>query len=189
MDDSSGACIDVKIVRKDKAKLTEEDVSNTSIDNLSIESRIGVLDVIIDGKIVDIGTVIKAKCTIGSWYGEKQLELKRVSIMKDTNEEVAAWRALAAFKQHVLSKPWVLTSKDRADVDERLVQEEKVRRDEEIRYRQKMRRLEERKKQHAIKLSAHEQRAELRRKEAEKKYDAGALPGSNLTPSYWDSTT
>ena len=86
--------------------------SNTTVDNLNVVAQVGVFEVVVDGQNLDIGTVIKAKCTITEFRGDKQLDLKRVSIVRTTDEEAQAWADTAAFRQNILAKPWVLSPEE-----------------------------------------------------------------------------
>jgi hypothetical protein len=176
LDDSSGSCIDIKIERKDPAKVEADSTSNTTVSNLDINVAIGYdSEIKIDGQTVDIGSVVKVKCTIGSFRGVKQLELKRCSVIKDTTEEVAAWESMAQFKRDVLAGPWVLSAADQVDLDVQLQQEAMREQEEEKRERRSQRALEKREEQRAEKRRAREEERELRRQAAERRYNHGAL--------------
>ena len=125
LDDGSGANIEIKIVRLDPEFYNPIlSPSNTELPNVNVISRIGVFDVTIDNHNLDIGTVIKAKCTIDEFRDEKQLLLKRVWIVSSTDEEVQAWTQAAAFKRDVLSTPWHISSTEHR----RIKKEEKLER-------------------------------------------------------------
>ncbi|KNG44767.1 ob-fold nucleic acid binding domain [Stemphylium lycopersici] len=111
IDDGSGATIELKIVRKPSAEKNPVDTSsNTEIDNVCVISRLGIFEVTVDKQPLDIGSALKAKCTISEFRGVKQLDLKRVSIVSTTDEEAKAWAETATFKQQTLSKPWHISS-------------------------------------------------------------------------------
>jgi len=184
LDDGSGACIDVRITRKPVTKVVAGE-SNTDVKNLQVHSYLGCFELVVDGKGLDIGTVVKAKCTISSFRDTRQLVLKRISIIKNTNEEVAAWRETAGFKKDVLSKPWVLTSEERDSIDRKKMEDEQALRDGEKRFRAETRARNERHAKRAQKLNEHDERAERRRKERETRYNAGALPGSDMIYYNW----
>ena len=57
---------------------------------------------------IDLGSVVKVKGGIGAFRDVRQIVLKRVSVVRDTNAEVCAWAELAAFRATVLSRPWVV---------------------------------------------------------------------------------
>ena len=176
LDDSSGLCIDVKIERLDPAKLDADSTSNTTVPNLDINVAFGYdSEIKIDGQVVDIGSVIKAKCTIGSFRDVKQLELKRCGVIKDTTEEVAAWDSMAEFKRDVLAAPWVLSTADKATLDEQLQQEAMREQEEEKRERRSQRAHQKREELRAEKRKAREEEREQRRLAAERKYNQGAL--------------
>ncbi|KAG9766426.1 hypothetical protein KCU95_g18066, partial [Aureobasidium melanogenum] len=176
LDDSSGACIDVKIERKDPAKIDPDSTSNTTVANIDINTPFdGPTEIKVDGQVVDIATVLKVKCTIGSFRGVKQLELKRCNVIRDTTEEVAAWEAMALFKRDVLAKPWMLNAADRATLDVQLQQEALREQEEERRERRSQRAHQKREEHRAEKRRAREEEKEQRRLAAEKKYNQGAL--------------
>ena len=64
-----------------------------------------------DLKDVSLHSIIKAKGSLGEFRGNKQLLLRRVAVLHDTNDEVNAWTEAIKFKKNVLSKPWHLTEK------------------------------------------------------------------------------
>ena len=176
MDDSSGSCIDVKIERKDPAKIDAESTSNTTVPNLDINTALGYdTEIKIDRQVVDIGSVVKVKCTIGSFRGVRQLELKRCSVIKDTTEEIAAWESTAQFKRDVLARPWVLSAADRAVLDIQLQQEALKEQEEEKKERRSQRAHQKREEQRAERRKAREEEREQKRLAAEKKYNQGAL--------------
>ncbi|KAH0384258.1 hypothetical protein KCU92_g4627, partial [Aureobasidium melanogenum] len=177
LDDSSGSCIDVKIQRrKDPAKLDPDGTSNTTVANLDIDTPFhGDTEIKVDGQVVDIATVLKVKCTIGSFRGVKQLELKRCNVIRDTTEEVAAWEAMAQFKRDVLAKPWMLSAVDRATLDAQLQQEAIREQEEERRERRSQRAHQKREEHRAEKRRIREEENEQKRLAAEKKYNQGAL--------------
>ncbi|MCJ1284459.1 hypothetical protein MMC26_003791 [Xylographa opegraphella] len=65
----------------------------------------------------DVGSVVKVKGGIGSFRGERQLELER--IIPTTTAEAAAWREAQHFHSAVLSVPWFLSPDE-----QRLLKEE-----------------------------------------------------------------
>ncbi|KAI5251927.1 hypothetical protein E4T42_03838 [Aureobasidium subglaciale] len=175
LDDSSGACIDVRIERKDPTKV-EAGTSNTVVENLNITTAFGYdSEIRVDGQVVDVATVMKVKCTIGRFRGSKQLELKRCNVIKDTTEEIAAWESMAEFKRDVLGKPWVLSAADRVDLDVQLQEEAMREQEEECQERRTQRALQKREEHRAEKRKAREEEKEKRRLAAEKKFNQGAL--------------
>ena len=181
LDDGSGACIQLKITRNvDKDRLEK-----TATEKVTVQTSDGEYMILLGIQRIDIGVIIKAKGTI-SFYRERQMELKRVSIVKDTAEEVAAWKDTAEFKTDVLSEPWVLTDEERKNVDARLAAEEKQEREEEEKFRESQDRkrrkhqmkevqLAQKRAEYRRKLARHEMRVEQRRQIAEKEMNAGAL--------------
>jgi len=171
VDDGSGATIDLKIGRnKDLDKPLE-----TSVRNMTIHSSIGHFTVRVDGKIVEIGTVVKIKGTFSSFRGERQIELKRIWTVNDTVQEMAAWIASTRFKQDTLLRPWRLSDKERAAIDQYLVETE-------TRQKEQARRSKHKEKSRAQHLAEKEQRrikyeqhAERKRLASEREMNRGAL--------------
>lgn len=160
----------------DPAKVDADSTSNTTVPNLDIDVAFGYdSEIKIDGQIVDIGSVVKVKCTIGSFRGVKQLELKRCGVIKDTTEEVAAWESMAEFKRDVLAAPWILSAADKAALDEQLQQEAMREQEEEKRERRSQRAHKKREEHRAERRKAREDEKEQRRLAAERKYNQGAL--------------
>ncbi|KAG0640361.1 hypothetical protein HOY80DRAFT_871905, partial [Tuber brumale] len=96
---------------------------------------------------VSLHSIIKAKGSLGEFRGNKQLLLRRVAVLRDTNDEVNAWTETIRFKKDVLSKPWYLTeefiseerARESAEGEER---KEKKRRKDERTLREKGKELE-----------------------------------------------
>ncbi|CAD0097121.1 unnamed protein product [Aureobasidium vineae] len=176
LDDSSGSCIDVKIERIDPANSNPDSPSNTTVANVDIDTPFNRnTEVKIDGQIVDIATVLKVKCTIGSFRSVKQLDLKRCNIIKDTTEEAAAWESLAQFKRDVLAKPWILDAAEQAALDAQLQQEAIKEQEEERRERRSQRAHQKREELRAERRQAREEVREQKRLADEQKFNQGAL--------------
>ncbi|KAK0510962.1 hypothetical protein JMJ35_006514 [Cladonia borealis] len=92
LDDSSGALIEVTCGRPAPTVKAADPVDDFS--NEIIEPDIPLAGVTATGRTidlhgVDIGTFVKVKGGIGSWKGEKQMHLERISIIRTTNEEAS----------------------------------------------------------------------------------------------------
>lgn len=176
IDDGSGANIEVKIVRLvPNMYRTVESPSNTTIDNVNIVSQLGVFEVKVDQHPLDIGTVIKAKCTISEFREQKQLELKRVWVVLNTNEEAQAWAETAAFKQKVLSTPWHISSTEHRRI-KREIQSEKERNQENEKLKNEHEaRRKERKHAREEYMAKREVKLEARRRKEEVMMNAGAM--------------
>lgn len=167
LDDSSGCCIDVKLSLCSPSTTTG--TPTTAVANVDYTTAVGAdPDLRVDGVKVDVGTVLKVKCTLGVFRGTKQLELKRCSVIRDTTEEIMAWEAMAAFKRDVLSRPWELSEAEQKAWDEREKEEEEKKRREQRALRKKEESREKKKK-------AKEEQREKRRLAAEEKFNRGAL--------------
>lgn len=73
---------------------------------------------------VKLYSVVKAKGNINEFWGRKQVLLKRITVLKDTNEEMAALAETTEFKRNVLSKPWVVSEETIADEKRKLGMDE-----------------------------------------------------------------
>ena len=180
LDDGSGRAIEVKIPRRHGPALLDGEVhqSNTLVDNLNVYDTWGLASLTIDNQPIRVGTVLKVKGTIAE-FRERQLELKRVFLVKDTNEEVVFWAGVAKHRRDVLSKPWVLSSADMRALDDQIEAETK--------------KYEERKVARRIKYEASIERKaendEKRQRQADKKrrlFDSGALKGSDVIKAPWE---
>ncbi|EMC98495.1 hypothetical protein BAUCODRAFT_66325 [Baudoinia panamericana UAMH 10762] len=181
IDDSSGACIDVKIeARRVTRGDNAECPSNTTVDNVDIHVIIGSGPTIhLHRKPLEIGSVLKVKGTISAFRGVRQIELKRLFTVDDTNAEARAWAETAKWKRDVLAEDWILTRQQQHEIDERCRQEERKA------FELSKKRREWHNKYGAAKRTYDEKR-EARRREKEMRYNAGALKGSHLIPAPWD---
>ncbi|KAK7515295.1 uncharacterized protein IWZ02DRAFT_501680 [Phyllosticta citriasiana] len=181
LDDGSGATIEVKIQRllPDQLDETGTHETNTTLSNVRVESSIGVFDVFVDGILVDIGTVLRASCTLDSFRKVNQLLLERCSVIKNTANEARNWAATAAYMRDVLAGPWVLTAKEKAKLDDRHSREQREKRDKEVKEVQR-KTLKERAKAEWYRLRderrrANEEKLERRRQREEVLMNRGAL--------------
>jgi hypothetical protein len=166
LDDGSGANVEAKIIRLiPNTSDSKERPSNTTIDNLNVISQLGVFEVTVDGQQVDIGTVLKTKCTISEFRGQKQLEIKRAWIVSTTDAEAKAWAETAAFKRDVLSTPWHIGStehkriKNEIKTEKRKAQEyERLKARHEARRREKKLEREQDIKKREVKLEARQRK-------------------------------
>jgi len=109
IDDGSGATMVVKIRR---VAQSVDSPSSTTVPNVNIFSTLARFWVEIDNEAIDVGSVIKAKCTFDSFRGDRQLLLQRASLVKTTREEAEAWLDVARWKLDTLSKPWKLSDEE-----------------------------------------------------------------------------
>ena len=176
VDDGSGATVEVKLVRLTPDVYNAvESPSNTAVDNVNVFSRLGLFKVMVDRHEVDIGTVVKIKCTISEFREQKQLELKRIWIVPTTNDEAMAWADTAAFKREVLSRPWRISSAEhkaiRAEIN---AEKRKAQAHEKLRIEWEAAKREHRKAQEEN-LVKREAKLEARRRKEEVMMNAGAL--------------
>jgi Telomere regulation protein Stn1 len=109
LDDGSGATIEVACPKVMQPTTTPVVDDRYNLPGLTVEGKAekGVNSVNLAG--VDLGSVVKVKGTIREMWGMKQIILKRITIVKDTNEEVQCWRENVKFRQSVLERSWSLS--------------------------------------------------------------------------------
>ena len=61
---------------------------------------------------IDVGSVVKVKGGIRIFREQKQIRLKVITILGDTNAEIKCWNDMMKFRRDVLSKPWVVTAEE-----------------------------------------------------------------------------
>lgn len=88
----------------------------TNVDNIKITNACAVKDcrekhLLLNDKIVELHTVIKAKGTITSYHGMRQIALERAFLVHTTDEEIRIWEEYTAFCMEVLTKPWHIDKK------------------------------------------------------------------------------
>ncbi|KAL8730297.1 MAG: hypothetical protein Q9166_004180 [cf. Caloplaca sp. 2 TL-2023] len=66
----------------------------------------------VDLRDFDVGSVVKIKGGISEFRGEKQVTLERISLVRTTNEEAAAWVGTATFHRDILGKPWTVNERE-----------------------------------------------------------------------------
>jgi hypothetical protein len=152
--------------------------SNTTVSNLNIVEGLGRYDVVVDGTVLDVGVVIKVKCTIGEFRGVKQLDLKRIWTVRSTEEEAREWGEIAKWR-NVLDGPWVLSSKQLRELEVGEATERRRRRDAERVRQEKERARAEKRARWKEKMVKSEEKAERTRRKEEVMMNAGALKGSD----------
>lgn len=191
LDDGSGECINVKVTRR---KVAEDDVkvypSNTEVDEVNVHFEMGLPAVAVLGAPVNVGTVLKVKCSITAFRNVRQLDLKKASIVRTTNEEAASWFETAAWKSEKLSQPWVLSAGERIRLDEENRETERREAEERLRDKARCKQKQARSEEHKQwKLALHDERQVKRaakQKKQEAFFDAGALEGSGVLRGPWD---
>jgi hypothetical protein len=177
LDDGSGRAIEVKIPRRygtDK----EAFLSNTLIENLNVNAKFGLASLFIDNKPIHVGAILKVKGTI-TMFRDRQIELKRVFVVKDTNEEVIFWASLAKHRSDVLSRPWILTHPKMKAIDDEMEAQERHDRERKKAKQAKFKRDEERR-------ARSDEKRERQRRRVQEVLDAGALVGSNVIKAPWE---
>lgn len=166
----------IKITRlADDITSTIDCPSNTTIANVDVVSSLGNYDIHIDKQVLEIGTVVKAKGTISTFRNLRQIELKRIWIVRSTAEEMAEWVEGAKFKGEVLSKPWVLSQEQLKNLQKSEMQK-RHKREEAARMEEKRLRHDAAKKvRRAERRKEHDLKKEARRKQEEDIMNTGAI--------------
>ncbi|GME22706.1 Methyltransferase type 11 [Neofusicoccum parvum] len=183
VDDGSGATLELKITRLADAD-NDNDASlsstNTTVANVAVRAGPGAFAIAVDGAAVEVGTTVKAKCSLATWRGAVQGVLQRCWVLRGgTAAEAAAWRETAAFMRGVLARPWVLGADEVRRLERRVAREERRAAEEEGRAERKRaeraRRKEEFYKERAEKMRVYEEKMEARRRKEELLMNKGAL--------------
>ncbi|EME45026.1 hypothetical protein DOTSEDRAFT_33627 [Dothistroma septosporum NZE10] len=180
LDDSSGANIEVKIEKRTRA--TGDDAqhpSNTLVDNVNVLIELGRPTILVNAKPLELGTVIGAQGIITTFRQSRQLSLKRIFRVKDTNEEALHWGKAVDWKQKILSNRWVLSRQQQDAIDEQVRQEERKEQERARLHRKKQAKYDEKYRQ---KRAAREEKRQI----VEAQFNKGALPGSEILPRPWD---
>lgn len=181
LDDGSGANIEVKIERERDPLILDrvEYLPATDVKDLQVFIELSLPLLKLGRKPLGLGDVVKAQGTLTEYRGHKQLLLKLISHVKDTNEESEHWRKAAEWKQNVLSKPWVLSQAQQKLTDERVkIRELEDQKKESLKRKTKMKGEEKHRRRQA--------RDEEARKAEEEEMNEGALPGSATLVLPWD---
>jgi hypothetical protein len=180
IDDGSGVSVEAKIEGKAERREGEDEwKENSQTDDVDVFVENNLPIVHLHGKRLEIGEVVLVKGTLTTFRQERQLVVKRLRRMKDTNEEAIWWSSMAEWKRTILNKPWVISSKDRVKADEKYQEEEQKSKDEKKREQKRTQRRKEWEERHAVK-------EETKRSLQEEKMNKNALEGSNILPLPWD---
>ncbi|KAF4555936.1 Hypothetical protein D9617_2g059010 [Elsinoe fawcettii] len=178
LDDSSGACIDL-VVKRDKSS---DDPGHTKTEKLTISYTTGPMGPILnpiklslDGQHLQPGLLVKAKGTFSSFRGIRQIDLKRLAIVKNTTEEIAAWQAEGKSRKDIFSKPWILTEADRKRIDATIRQGDAQAKLEEARQALKKRQRSKKLEVQQRRKAKREEEEEQQRQIVEAKMNEGAL--------------
>lgn len=181
IDDGSGSNIELKIEReRDPLTLDRvEYLPATDVKDLQVFIELSLPLLKLGRKPLGLGDVVKAQGTLTEYRSHKQLLLKLISHVKDTNEESEHWQKAAEWKQNVLSRPWVLSQAQQKLTDERV----KLREFED----QRLEKLKRKSKMKGEKKHRRRQeRDEEIRQAEEEKMNEGALLGSATLTLPWD---
>ncbi|KAE8379919.1 hypothetical protein BDV26DRAFT_279989 [Aspergillus bertholletiae] len=180
VDDSSGATIDVIVL---KAPVTDDD-GNRSVRSggggdlqtaYATKHVAATNKTTVDTTALVPGIVVQVKGTLSMFRGTIQIQLERVSVVRDTNTEMRFLDQRSRYIVEVLSVPWSLTEEEverlhyEADDEEERLEEEQ----ERIKRHQRRRIEREEKDQRRIQKS-WEREEQLRAREALYSRDAGA---------------
>jgi hypothetical protein len=137
--------------------------------------EIGSFNVFVDGQVLDIGSVVKVKCTIDEWKDMKQLQLKRIRLIASTEEEIRTWEELARWKRDIIGAPWVLEGEMLRNLEQEERNERKKRWEKDRVREEKRKAYVAKRKEREARHKAYEEKWERRRKKEEIIMNAGAL--------------
>jgi hypothetical protein len=174
VDDSSGVNIEATCAAPPKP----EDLSIDPVERANaIAKRVAALS---DGEKrispdgpnltnIDVGCVVKIKGGVSIFRGQKQINLKSITILGDTNAEVKCWNEAVAFKSNILSQPWVVTPGEETDCRRQADREKELEKEEERRRKEG----EERRKRKELRKHLKAKRVELDAKKHQAKTQEG----------------
>ncbi|KUI69509.1 Protein stn1 [Cytospora mali] len=101
VDDSSGVCIECVVdIPKSDPQL------DPGSDKRPASGKPRVPDE------VDVGTVVDVKGGLALFRGNKQIKTEKVTVIRSTEQELAYWEKIQAFRREVMDRPWRLTDKE-----------------------------------------------------------------------------
>ncbi|UKZ76664.1 hypothetical protein TrVFT333_004373 [Trichoderma virens FT-333] len=107
IDDSSGRNILAIVTSPAPAKPKAESTASEQRTEKDVDAQ--QVDPYAD---VDVGTVVDVKGGVSSFRNEHQINIERMTIVKNTAQEVVLWEKRAKFRREVLEVPWRLRDKD-----------------------------------------------------------------------------
>jgi hypothetical protein len=116
IDDSSGSTIEAICMAPSKPNplateaVDENSIIQTETSGSNSHERISPDGPNLTG--IDVGSVVEVKGGIGVFRECKQIRLKRIVVLGDTNAEVKCWNKVIKFKNDVLGSPWAVTPAD-----------------------------------------------------------------------------
>lgn len=122
---------------------------------------------------VDVGSVVKVRGGLGLFRAERQMQLERMSIIRTTNEEAAAWAETTAFRKDVLDTPWVVSEEEEKRARRKAEGLDREERAREERKRRKRREREEGKRAAAEKEKRRGERKRREREQGRREDEAG----------------
>ncbi|KAL8920109.1 MAG: hypothetical protein Q9208_006462 [Pyrenodesmia sp. 3 TL-2023] len=187
LDDSSGRTVDI-FCRKEanNALAVDTTVDSHGTINLNNASRCAEDNHTyttnegfkVNLKDIDIGSIVKLKGGIGEFWGEKQVTLERISLVRTTNEEASAWVENATFYKDILNKPWIVSERKQ---QEARIEAEGVKREREARRDRKRRKkaFEEKEERKARREQERGRREKSGRGDGEKKRETGEVKSTS----------
>ena len=67
------------------------------------------LNPLVPWEAVAVGSVLKIKGQVTTFWGEKQIDVIKIEVLGGTEGEVRCWDEMVAFRRDVLRKPWVVS--------------------------------------------------------------------------------
>ncbi|KAL6249534.1 hypothetical protein RBB50_003387 [Rhinocladiella similis] len=119
IDDSSGATLDVTCPKPEQTKASNAGDVRTTTTAAANQDADADADADLDLLLLHqtlptlkIGTVIQAKGTLSTFRSCRQLSLLRLTVVRDTADEISLITSRTSFLTSTLSKPWTLSSSE-----------------------------------------------------------------------------
>ncbi|KAI1614952.1 hypothetical protein EDD37DRAFT_401650 [Exophiala viscosa] len=117
IDDSSGATLDVTCPRPEREKKDNANAMVVNVPTKPMPQRQPAApaepteEELLQKTVatLDVGVVVQAKGTLSTFRSSRQLTLLRLSVVNDTNHEMALVASRMAFLKSTLSRPWTLS--------------------------------------------------------------------------------
>jgi hypothetical protein len=96
----------------DKGKAVQKEQGRDAEKGQDAKGQPSAQNPLIPWESVDIGSVLKIKGQITSFRDMKQVDVIKIDIIAGTEAEVKCWEEVFAFRQTVLSNPWIVTREE-----------------------------------------------------------------------------
>jgi Telomere regulation protein Stn1 len=166
IDDSSGATIEITCPKpQKKAGAGVEKVSDeqSGLDAAKLAEEQARATTIAS---IDVGSVIKVKGKVGTFRESRQIQLERIAIIPDTNAEMDFVEQRMNLMLEVLSKPWIVSSKEQARLLKIAEGRDKSQKVQIVKRREREAAMQAREQRHAKRIAKKYEEEEIKRHNA-----------------------